>query len=133
MIELDALFAEGLAAIGRDAESMRLINGRIHQIEANGDAIYLPELLRLQGNLLANSPASADQAAMLFNQSLELSRQQGARVWELRTATDMAKLLAAEGRREDARLLLEPVVKEFDGGLKTADLRAAEQLLMMLR
>ena len=31
-------------------------------------------------------------------QSLELSRRQGARAWELRTAIDLAALLAGQGR-----------------------------------
>jgi hypothetical protein len=55
------------------------------------------------------------------------------RVWELRTATDLAKLMAAQGRREAARTLLEPVFAWFVEGVDTDDLKAAEDLLATLR
>jgi tetratricopeptide (TPR) repeat protein len=107
MMEFNISLAEGLSATGRFAESMSLIDDGIRQVEANGDAIYMPELLRVRGNLLLAKPqACVEQAEMYFSQSLELSRQQGARVWDLRTATDLAKLMAAQGRRDDARTLL---------------------------
>ena len=126
-------FAEGLSATGRFAESMSLIDDGIRQVEANGGAIYMPELLRVKGNLLLAKPrARVGQAEICFRQSLELSRQQGARVWELRTATDLAKLMAAQGRRENARTLLEPVFTWFVEGLDTDDLKAAERLLTTL-
>jgi predicted ATPase len=54
-------------------------------------------------------------------------------VWELRTATDLAKLMAAQGQREDARALLEPVFTWFVEGMDTDDLKAAERLLTTLR
>ncbi len=133
MMEFNISLAEGLSATGRFAESISLIDDGIRQVEANGDAIYMPELLRMKGNLLLATQACVDQAELYFSQSLELSRQQGARVWELRTATDLAKLMAGEGRREDARTLLEPVVTWFVEGLDTDDLKAAVRLLTMLR
>ncbi len=63
---------------------------------------------------------------------LELSRRQGARAWELRTATDLAALLAREGKPERARALLQPVFEAFTEGLDTADLKAAQSLLSSL-
>ena len=70
-----------------------------------------------------------DDAEMCFMQSLELSRRQGARAWELRTAIDLAALLAGQGRSESARALLQPVFEQFVEGADTADLKAAERLL----
>ena len=58
-------------------------------------------------------------AEMCFKQSLELSRNNGSRVWELRTATDLAALWASQGRVKDARALLLPVFKQFTEGLNT--------------
>jgi predicted ATPase/DNA-binding winged helix-turn-helix (wHTH) protein len=134
MMEFNISLAEGLAAIGRPAESMDLIEDGLRAVAANGNVIYMSELLRIKGNLLlAKPPADVDQAALYLRQSLEHTRQQGARLWELRTATDLAKLMAAQGRREDARLLLEPVFKWFGDGPATDDRTAAERLLTILR
>ncbi|MEI9986381.1 MAG: hypothetical protein WDN69_26335 [Aliidongia sp.] len=126
--------AEGLAAIGRFDDSMRVIDDGIDLVEQNGDLIYMHELLRVKGTLLLSMPQPhVEEAEMLFVHSLELSRQQGARLCELRTATDLAKLMAAQGRREDARTLLEPVFTWFAEGLDTDALKAAEHLLTTLR
>lgn len=125
--------AEGLAATGRFGESMRVIDDGIRLVEVNGDLIYMTELLRVKGVLLLSTPQpDVAEAEMLFVRSLELSRQQGARASELRTTTDLAKLLSAQGRREDARLLLEPMVAGFKGQ-DTVDLVAAERLLTILQ
>jgi predicted ATPase len=93
----------------------------------------MPELLRVKGGLILSTPQSSDDdAEMYFVQSLELSRLQGARAWELRAAVDLAALLAARGRRESARTLLQPVFEQFVEGFDTADLKAAERLLETL-
>ena len=126
--------AEGFAATCRFAEGLRLIDDGIRLVEVNGDAVYMPELLRMKGALLLSMPEPrVDEAEMQFVRSLDLSRQQGARASELRAATDLAKLLAAQGRREHARALLEPVFGWFTEGLDMADLKSAEHLLTTLR
>jgi hypothetical protein len=55
-----------------------------------------------------------------------------ARAWELRTAVDLATLLADQGRRENGRALLRPVFERFVEGWDTADLKAAERVLSNL-
>jgi predicted ATPase len=93
----------------------------------------LPELLRLKAGLLLSMPQSSSGAAERYLvRSLELSRQQGARAWELRAAMDLAALKLADGNSESARGLLQPVYDQFVEGLDTADLRAAEHLLASL-
>ncbi|HXC26738.1 MAG TPA: hypothetical protein VNV38_02195 [Stellaceae bacterium] len=56
----------------------------------------------------------------------------GARAWELRTATDLARLLADRGQRENARAVLRPVFDQFVEGFDTADLKSAVRLLEVL-
>ena len=62
----------------------------------------------------------------------ELSRRQGARAWELRTATDLAALWISQGRSGDAQALLGPIFGQFTEGFDTEDLKAAERLLARL-
>ena len=64
--------------------------------------------------------------------SLELSRRQGARGWELRSAIDLATLWAHQERHDRWRMLLQPVFEQFTEGFDTADLQAAERLLEAL-
>jgi predicted ATPase len=132
--EFNISLVRGLAAIGQLAEGITLIDETIRRVEIDGDALYLPELLRVKGGiLLAMREPRVDEAEVYFTQSLELSRHQGARAWELRTATDLAALFATQGRSENGRALLEPVFKQFVEGSDTADVKAAERLLATLR
>ena len=49
---LEIALAEGLAATGRAAEGMALVEATIRRVEARGDLVYMPELLRVKGLLL---------------------------------------------------------------------------------
>ena len=57
-----------------------------------------------------------------------MARQQGARALELRAATSLGRLWHRQGRRPEARDLLEPVYAWFTEGFDTADLAEARQL-----
>jgi predicted ATPase/DNA-binding winged helix-turn-helix (wHTH) protein len=131
--EFDIALIQGLAAIGQLAESMTLIDETTRRVEANGDTSYMPELLRVKGRLLSSmrepDPGGA-QTCLL--QSLEWSRRQGARAWELRSATDLAALFASQGQSGRGRALLQPVLEQFTEGLETADLKAAAHMLAKL-
>ncbi|WP_414642769.1 ATP-binding protein [Bradyrhizobium sp.] len=132
--EFNISLVQGLAAIGRFDEGTTLIGETIQLVEANGDVVYMPELLRLKGSLLLSKPQpSVAEAELCFARSLELSRRQGARAWELRTATDLATLFTGQGQPERGRALLQPVFEQFAEGFDTADLRAAKSLLLTLR
>lgn len=130
---LNIALAEGLAAAGRFAEALKVIDDAIRFVEDNGDMVYMPELLRVRGATLVAMPLPRlDEAEAHFASSLELSRRQGARSGELRTAIDLAKLMIAQGRGEAARALLEPMADSFDEGFDTVDFRTARGLLTTL-
>jgi tetratricopeptide (TPR) repeat protein len=130
---LNISLVQGLAAIGQFADGFTLVDQTIRLVQENGDFCYMPELLRLKGGLLLlRREADRDEARNCLSQSLELSRRQAARAWELRTAVDLAALLARQGLHERARALLRPVFEEFREGFETADLKAAERLLVAL-
>jgi tetratricopeptide (TPR) repeat protein len=122
--------AQALAATNRFVEGMALVDDTIRRVEFNGNLFYLPELLRVKGVLLQSIPhPDGVGAEICFKRSLEWSHRQGARSWELRTATDLANLLTARGQPENALALLQPVLEWFKEGLATADLLAAKRLL----
>jgi predicted ATPase len=50
-------------------------------------------------------------------------------LWDLRAATNLARMWAAQGKRDHARDLLAPVYGWFTEGFDTADLKKAEGLL----
>lgn len=122
--------AQGFAALGRFAEGIDLIDKTINRVQVNGELSYMSETLRVKGSILLQMPLPrVDDAETCFIQSLEWSRRQGARSWELRAAIDLATLSIARERPKDARALLQPLLDQFLEGRKTADLKAAEHIL----
>lgn len=124
---------EGLAAAGRTTEALALVDETIQAVETNGDLCYMPELLRVKGGLvLAASRSGSDDAVKLLTRSLEISRRQGARAWELRARTSLAALLADRDERESAQEVLQPAFEQFAKDPNSADLKAAARLLTTL-
>ena len=72
---------------------------------------------------------SVSQAIALLLRSLELSRQQGAYSWELRSAISLARLYQSNREPGAAREALRPVYARFTEGFATSDLRNAAALL----
>ena len=66
-------------------------------------------------------------------EGLDWARRQGARSWELRAATSLARLWRDQGRSEEARGLLAPVYGQFTEGFETTDLKTAKTLVDYLR
>jgi predicted ATPase len=126
--------AQGLVVLGRPHEALRLADQAIAGIKASGELVYMPELLRIKGTAYrAMPPSSADSAEAYFLQSLEWSRRQGARSWEMRATMDLARLWSEQGKADAARDLLEALRGGFEEGWQTADLKAAADLLGLLR
>jgi tetratricopeptide (TPR) repeat protein len=131
--EFKLSLVQGLMAIRQFGEGLTLIDETIRLVEANGDLLHMPEALRVKGNvLLSLHQRRPDDAETCFTQSLDWSRRQGARSWELRTAIDLAALWAAQGQRDRARAILQPIFEQFAEGLDTTDLKATEHLLVTL-
>jgi class 3 adenylate cyclase/predicted ATPase len=107
--------ATGAALLERAAEIVRLTGARWCE----------PEIARLR----ANCARDADEAISLLRLSQSLAREQGAKLWELRSATDLAKLMRVAGDQRGARDLLMPVYGWFTEGSETPDLVAAKALL----
>ncbi|MBB4170659.1 winged helix-turn-helix domain-containing protein [Rhizobium sp. BK538] len=124
---------EGLAAAGRVTEALALVDETLQSVEANGDLCYTAELLRVKGGLvLAASQSNNDDAVKFLTRSLEISRRQGARAWELRTTLYLAALLADRDERENAREVLQPMLERFAKDPDSADLKSAARLLATL-
>jgi predicted ATPase len=122
--------AEVLAAVGHLDESLAIADEALRRAERNHGLSWLPEALRIKGEiLLLSDKADTTAAEEHFRRSVDLARRQGALSWELRTATSLARLLHDQGRSAGATALLQPVYDRFTEGFATADLKAAKVLL----
>jgi len=91
-----------------------------------GEHIWEAELFRLRGELKSADPVGAEAD---FHRALKVARSQNARSLELRATTSLARLLASQGRRDEARAMLADIYNWFTEGFDTADLKDAKALL----
>ena len=71
----------------------------------------------------------ADLAEADFRDSISLAKSMGAKAYELRTAMSWARLLASQGRADEARAMLAEIYTWFTEGFDTPDLKDAKALL----
>jgi class 3 adenylate cyclase len=125
-----ALIATVLGRMGHFEAALGTIEEAFTIVERSGAAWNLAEVHRLKGELLlAQDASNAAPAEQCFRTAIEISRQQHAKSWELRATVSLARLLAKQGRRNDARAMLGEIYNWFTEGVDTADLKDAKALL----
>jgi DNA-binding winged helix-turn-helix (wHTH) protein/energy-coupling factor transporter ATP-binding protein EcfA2 len=122
------LLAEALAATAGPAVGLGAVEAAIGMVGTERPFYYLPELHRVRGDLLAQDPASAGQAAEAYGRAMELAAGHGARSAELRAAVRLCRL-PARSRPEGTLARVRRLYAGFEEGFGTPDLRAAEALL----
>ncbi|HTT80267.1 MAG TPA: winged helix-turn-helix domain-containing protein [Stellaceae bacterium] len=125
--ELAALLGEA----GEVAQALATVDEALSRCQTRDEGWYVAELLRIKGELLLTERGrgGAAKADELFLSALARAREQGARAWELRAATSLARSALRQGRPEQAKHILAPVFAWFTEGFETADLRSARALL----
>ena len=120
--------AEAHAVLGQLVEGLNCLAEAAQIIETTGERHNEAELHRLHGNLLY---ATGDRSAAeeCYHQALAVARRQSAKLWELLSATSLARLWRDMGRGSEARDLLAPVYGWFTEGLDTPVLQDARALL----
>jgi predicted ATPase len=93
---------------------------------------HRPETLRLRGELWLKQ-GHTELAEAGFRESIALAQTMSAKSWELRSTTSLARLLASQGHRDEARAALADIYNWFTEGFDTADLKDARALLEELR
>jgi predicted ATPase len=126
-----ALVAEACEIDGRFEEAERLLDEALQIINRTGECWLEAELGRHKAQLLRRQGHLA-VAEECYCEALRVAEEQGAKLWELRAATGLARLLLDQGRPTAARDRLTPVYAWFTEGFGTPDLNAAAALLREL-
>ncbi len=122
--------AEALALTGAIDDALKVLSEALARAEAGGARGANAELHRLRGEVLRCLPSPDwTEVGGCFRTALAVSREQGTRAFELRSAVSLARLWHEQGRRAEARALLSPVYGWFSEGLASPDLKAAKMLL----
>jgi predicted ATPase len=121
--------AEACASLGRIDEALTVIEETLPFAETE-EQYYEAELHRLRGELLLmRTDADRQGAERCFRKAIDIAHRQGAKSWELRSTTSLARLLARQGKGDEARAMLAKIYNWFSEGFDTRDLKDAKALL----
>lgn len=126
-------FGACLGNTGELAEGLAVTDEAIARCKARDEGWYLPELMRVKGELLRQQGAELAPAEDCFRQGLDIARQQGALFWELRSAISLARAHLRQDRRSEAARVLQRVYDRFSEGFEISDLCAAREMLRSLQ
>jgi predicted ATPase len=150
------VLAHAYSAAGQMEAGLAAISRGMVFVQKNGERILEAELHRVKGELLLNAerrrqnderntknggqdtapiqPSSfslhrSEEAEACFLKAIDISRQQQAKMLELRAATSLSRLWSSQGKKSEARILLSDVYAWFTEGFDTSDMREAKVLL----
>jgi len=92
------------------------------------ELVFRPNALTCRGELRLRLGQTA-LAEADFREAIALAQKMQAKLWELRATISLARLLASQGRRDEARAMLADIYNWFTEGFDTADLIDAKALL----
>jgi tetratricopeptide (TPR) repeat protein len=108
-----ALLAECHWRAGDITAAQRTIVEAVDETERTGERVCEAELYRLDGELCRAVGGGVRRADYLFAKAIDIARERGARLLELRAATSLAHLHASNGRRAEALDALAPLYASF--------------------
>ncbi len=124
-----SMLAEACASVGQIDEAVSVLDETLPFAQTE-ERYYEAELNRQRGELLLMRGSTESGAAEdCFREAIKIARRQSAKSWELRATTSLARLLAKQGKRDEARAILAEIYNWFTEGFSTADLKDAKALL----
>ena len=123
-----AFLAEAFDADDKPDLAHRMFEEALRTVDESGERWAEPEIHRLFGDFLTRrGPGVASIAS--YEQAIAIARAQGARSFELRATTSLARVLSDQDRRAEAHDRLLSIYRFFKAGCHTTDLADAKALL----
>lgn len=124
------LVAQACLKGGQTEEAHSVLTKALKRVRDTGVRYYEAELHRIKGELLLRRSASSrKEAETCFHRAIDLSRRQEAKSLELRAIMSLSGLWQRQGKKEEARQMLQEIYRWFTEGFETADLKQAKELL----
>ena len=107
-----------------------MVSEELARVHDTGERYYEAELNRVKVELLLmQTVANEEQAESCFREAIKIALGQEAKSLELRAAMSLSRRWQRQGKKAEARQLLEDIYGWFTEGFDTADLKAAKALL----
>jgi class 3 adenylate cyclase/tetratricopeptide (TPR) repeat protein len=117
-----------LVQAGRLDEASHLLDETDALVIDTDEAGALAECIRIRGQIAACGNGLTG-AVRLFEKAIAISQRQEARLFELRATTQLASVLARQGRAQAGETRLHAIIDAFDTKHEIVDLAAARKVL----
>jgi predicted ATPase len=118
---------------GRLEEAQASIEDALAVKEETGEAFYAAETYRIKGEVLLIDGHNSRDAEANFHEAIRIARQQGNRMFELRSAVSLARVWFEQGRVAEAHDLLVPIYSRLTEGFDSRDLLSASVVVVRLQ
>lgn len=118
---------EGCILAGRYGEARQARDNALRACSVLGENLYLGTIIRLSGLEMAQT-GDVERAIEMFQQSIEQSNRNGAGLFELRAAIDLAELLRTQHRQGEAAETLARSLAKVDSQSAVSIVSEAKQL-----
>jgi len=122
---------QSLGSVSRylpSAEGLPIVEAALKTFDGSGVRWFVPELVRIRGDLLTAAGALTEAEAT-YRQALAEADMHGSRHWAMRIALSLATLLERLDRRAEITPLLAPLVAALSGPRAPAEVRLAREML----
>jgi tetratricopeptide (TPR) repeat protein len=143
LLQILLRLAEVYRKAGQAEDGLRVLAEALAAVSTGGERRFEAEFYRLKGEMLlqpkVQSPESGvfnpqlAEAETCFFQAIDVARSQHAKSLELRAAMSLSRLWQQQGKRQEARAMLEAIYDWFTEGFDTIDLQEAKALLEALQ
>jgi predicted ATPase len=124
------LLAEVYHVVGETESGLEVLDKGIKVAYETNELCYVAELHRLKGELLFSlSPQNITEAQMNFQKAVDISRQQKAKLLELRAVLELYPLLRLKGNSKEAHGMLLEVYSWFAENSRYSDILKAKEFL----
>jgi tetratricopeptide (TPR) repeat protein len=125
--------AKAYGEVGRLDEELGALREALAAADQNEESQSAAATHWLKGELLLRqNQSNAAEAQTSYQRAIEIARRQNAKSFELHATTSLARLLASQGHRDEARIMLAEIYDWFTEGFDTVDLKDAKALLDQL-
>ncbi|MGB5609850.1 hypothetical protein, partial [Eudoraea sp.] len=132
-VSLSPYIGEQYLRLGEYESALNWIEKILDHVYTTGSHIQTAELFRIKGLTLQALGKPNNNIEENFRKALELSREQSARIFELRAAGDLAKLWKNQGKTDESYELMKGVYEWFTEGFDSQDLKEARKILETLK
>jgi predicted ATPase len=124
------MLAEGHRRSERPGEGLEAVKDGLAHAHKTGERNFEARFYHVKGELmLMRNSSNAKEAESSFRTGIDIARRQDAKFLEVCATTSLARLLAKQGRRDEARTILADIYGWVTEGFDTADLKDAKALL----